>query len=308
MQTQRLFFDIITLVLLSSFLVMIFVPPTIFEKTLVPRLIPRDIFLSAKTGNLTLSSTKTLGTLLDGAVHNTQARGLTKFAIGFTYFFSIVAVRTYNEDTANSMEIAQNYVLRGSPVFSYVMSIGGIVLANFVFYGIINAMMSIVAQFYPKLAEVRRFCNKFGWYFSALQLFDTFIPLVPVSLLNVVFACIGVPLHNFLFSVIHTSLPDLYVRHFWGVYLSEIVALKFVADLPYLFVVLFSIGDCLFACVLFSIYLFNTEAGTMPPQNYSVDPQHNETIKKDTLVFKDKTTEPSTQSNETKPLLEKKTD
>ncbi|BFU24951.1 hypothetical protein EHI_087000 [Entamoeba histolytica HM-1:IMSS] len=197
---------------------------------------------------------------------------LSKFAIYFSLYFTTVSAHIVNNETAQYFDMILTYIFRTTPVLSFILSVTSLLIANFIYYGMFYFIGSIISCFSKQLVEVRAFCYKFGWYLAALQLFDTFIPLVPINLFNVMYAIIGVPVHCHLFALFQSSLPDIYIRLLFGIDLVQIESMKFTADLPYLFVVLFAIGMTLAVCIFYSMYLFVHEEPTRPDPTEPKEP------------------------------------
>ena len=213
--------------------------------------------------------------------------GLQRFSVNFCMIFGSIMTNIINSDMFNYVQMVIMYAFRESLGLNIVIALFSIILSNLIFFGIFYSFAAIIACCQPNLANVRSFVFHFRWLFAAIVMFDTFVPVVPSSLLIIAFAIIGLPLPQYIFVAIQTSLPDMYIRYLWSKDLPQLVEMKFVVDDFYPILVLYSIGLVLIA-VLYSLYRLYE---TMPATEYVE-------LKKDTPKEEKEETKPESESNE----------
>ncbi|ELP93838.1 hypothetical protein EIN_176650 [Entamoeba invadens IP1] len=278
---KRVLFTILVFIVSNILLMLVFLPPVVFVHTPAVKMLVPDF-----TKNITLFSNDNVGLRDTQTISRTIHKALAvltaakeKFVFYFTLYFATVMYHITDDGMANVLDLVQTELYKENPIFAFVLSVSSIVLGHFAVYAVLFYFFELVSLKFKKLDDIRRFCAKFGWYMSALQLFDTFIPLLPIRVLFFIFSVVGVQVENFLFALLLSCLPDAYVKITYGLNLLNLDEFHFVADGMYLAVVLFAIGTCLFVCVIFSVYLFKTEEATKP-QIYSQDKtEHKEKAK-----------------------------
>ncbi|KAL7718976.1 Transmembrane protein [Entamoeba marina] len=262
MASQRLIFDIVSLILLISTFVLVLTPVIILYKTVFERVLFHEDLSAIKQLSVDLTTTKHVALRLNQIIKTFQ-EPLEIFSIHFCLFFLTTSTHLVYPTLHPYADLLHNYI-QSNNIMNYFNSIFAILLSTLIFYGIISSISSLIAHFNPTLREIRRFSRRFGWYFSALQVFVCLVPIVPSSFFNIAMAFIGVPLPQQIFALVQSSLPDLYIRHQLAKELISLDSLKFTADIWYLGVVLFSIGLVLFVVVCFSIYVFFNYQPSLP--------------------------------------------
>ncbi|KAL7716589.1 VTT domain-containing protein [Entamoeba marina] len=90
--------------------------------------------------------------------------------------------------------------------------------------------------------KVHLFTQTYQPFFSSFLLFAIFVPLIPIQLFYILFACLGLPILPFAFAQFLSALPQTYLNVTLGERLTEVDSIRFEADTPFLLLLITSLG------------------------------------------------------------------
>ena len=247
------------------------------------------------TNELNLTSTQLISKKLENFIVS-QKNQLYDYAIYISFYFIAIKskfnylLNIFNPKNYEFLEMILIQLFNQNKYIKILVPLSNLIISTFILYSILYYFFNIISLFFKKLFECRKFCYKFGWYFSALSLFNMFIPLLPNNLLLIVYSICGIPVHCYIFSIFQSYLPDFYIRYTYSENLMNLNELKFVADVNYLGIVLYSLLFMMFVCVVFSIRLFNeSEEKPIEIVMKCVDNQNNEEEIKENIEKEEQT-------------------
>lgn len=244
----------ISFILILTALICLFVPPSMFFKTMANKMYAESDLQILYKQTMDLSTAKHLALKTEKNLeHFTNPK--LKYAVSFCLYF-IDILSHYKSEISNYFEMITMYINRDNQTLQIIIPLTSFIIFHLIVYGCFFSFSGIISSFNNTFVKCRTFCEKFGWYIAAFALFNIFVPLVPADLLYVVFAVIGCPIQCMLFAMVCSHLPEFYIHYKLAQNFIQLETFKFQSDNYYLAVVCVSLFAMLFMCVVKTVQFY----------------------------------------------------
>lgn len=244
----------ISFILAITALICLFVPPSMFFKTMADKMYSNEDLQQIKTRTVDLSTAKHLALKTEKNYEHISNPKL-KFAISFCLYF-IEILSNYSQKLSGYFEIISIYLTNQNVFLQFILPLTSFAIFHLIIYGCLFSFSGIIASFNDTFVKCRLFCERFGWYFAAFALFNIFIPMIPCELVYIIYAILGCPIHCMLFALFVSHLPEFYIHLNLSSHFIQLETLKFHADYYYLLTILIALGSMLFVCVVKTLHLY----------------------------------------------------